>query len=80
MKRAKFMLAAIAVLAIAGGVYASKARTGDIVFVRSNATINSCDLAVQPATFATTGAFKSFTYATLVEGPCTIKTSYYVGE
>lgn len=33
MKRAKFMLAAIAVLAIAGGVYASKAKSSDFVWV-----------------------------------------------
>ncbi|GAA3928800.1 hypothetical protein GCM10022209_23130 [Chitinophaga oryziterrae] len=32
MKRAKFMLAAIAVLAIAGGVYASKANRGSFLY------------------------------------------------
>jgi hypothetical protein len=77
MKKAKFMLAAIAVLAIAGGVYASKAkREGQVIYTRSNPLVNVCDVPVEFRSL--TGVTPlSTTYATLIEnGTCTTHPIY----
>ncbi|GAA3929280.1 hypothetical protein GCM10022209_23740 [Chitinophaga oryziterrae] len=83
MKRAKIMLAAIAVLAIAGGVYASKAkREGDVIFTKTNLTSTLCTISLPLYTLTKDeGAFYTTTYAaTTTTAPCTILTSVYHGE
>jgi hypothetical protein len=50
MKKAKFMLAAIAVLAIAGGVYASKANRGLSAFCTTTATGTPVEILDRTAT------------------------------
>jgi hypothetical protein len=82
MKRAKIMLAAIAVIAIAGGVYAAKAkRISDIVYTKINPADSRCYSTVSTRTFEPGNEFVLATSATLVYGAvCPIVHSIYVGE
>jgi len=77
MKRAKFMLAAIAVLAVAGGVFASKGRITDVVFTKTNPATNICDVPLTSYTTQPGGAFYRTTYVTLEQGAvCTTHPIY----
>ncbi|SEW26076.1 hypothetical protein SAMN05428988_3716 [Chitinophaga sp. YR573] len=79
MKRAKLMLAAIAVIAVAGGVYASKVRTGTHVFTREAGT-TTCGVLVDKLSTTTVVLNQpttAFTYATDIAGDCPIKINLY---
>jgi hypothetical protein len=83
MKRAKLMLAAIAVVAIAGGVYASKAkRITDHIYVRGASgtlctrTLTTYTLAAEPGQLPA-----GTTFATIVpNAQCPVTVPYYTGE
>lgn len=71
------MLAGIAVLAVAGGVFAAKHRATDVVFTRSTTTTNVCDVALTSYTTAPGNTFYRTTYVTTVEGEtCTTHPIY----
>lgn len=79
MKRAKMILAAIAVFAVVGGVYASKAnRAGDVVFTPNPSNPAICNVPLQLATFVNRnlGTISTNTSATFPAGPCALKTIY----
>jgi hypothetical protein len=74
-------LVAIIALSVFGASYGAKRRLGDVVWIRSNNLINSCDSFIHPVTFATTGNFITIKYATLeAYALCPIRHSIYVGE
>jgi hypothetical protein len=79
MKRAKFLLAAIAVFAIAGGVYASKAKVGKTVFVRADPAVNLCNVQAPQRTLADNGVGAiTTTFATdVANDPCPLVVPIY---
>jgi hypothetical protein len=81
MKKAKFLLAAIAVFAIAGGVYASKAKIGKSVWVRANADINVCNVQVPQRTLVDNGVGAiTTTFATdIANDPCPAALPVFTG-
>jgi hypothetical protein len=83
MKKAKFMFAAIAVLAIAGGVYASKAhRLERSIFIRQG-TETTCGLELpgyNTVPFAVGDPIVGNTTLTLAAGPCTQVKNYYTAQ
>jgi hypothetical protein len=78
MKKAKLVLAAVAVFAVVGGVYASKARIGQKLWF-TNGTPGLCNLQVDQRTLAPNGNFITNTYASIASGPCTT-TRVYLGQ
>ncbi|WP_158275214.1 hypothetical protein [Pedobacter sp. HMWF019] len=81
MKKAKLFLAAIAVMAVVGGVYAAKAkRSTDTIFVKTTTTTNVCTVPLTFRTLSPTGPFVTTTYATLVQGATCTLTPIYSGE
>ena len=80
MKKAKMILAAIAVMAVAGGVYASKAkRATDHIYVRAAGT-TTCTVTITTRTLAPNGAALGRTFATDVLGDaCPVTVAYYTG-
>jgi hypothetical protein len=82
MKKAKILLAAIAVFAIVGGAYAFKAhRAGSFIYLRALGT-TSCTLSVQsfsisPQFLGQPPVTLTSTYVTNLPGACTLSTLYY---
>jgi hypothetical protein len=80
MKKAKLMLAAIAVIAVAGGVYASKAsRLTSIIYTRAtNTTVCSVTLAGFSTTTVVPGQLPvGTTFLTFTPGICPNTFEYY---
>lgn len=79
MKKARLMLGVIAVLAIAGGVFAgTKAKSPlKVVYVQTQPGAAICESTLSTRTFANEGAFVTQTQATLIKGqPCALRSIY----
>ena len=76
MKRAKLMLAAVAVLAIVGGVYASKAKQTNFIFVRG-AQGTYCTSTLRGATLLENASPLGGTFATTSGTICTTTVPYF---
>lgn len=85
MKKAKFVLGAIAALGIVGSVFAFKAaRTTERLFIKSTPTATQCLSTINGFTLTTTltnvPATTLPTYVTTAPGACPVRTYYYTGE
>jgi len=82
MKKARFILGAVAALGIVGSVFAFKVRSEDTLYIRA-AGQNQCTLPIKGVTLTTTSPTQpsvGFSFVTEVAGACPARLSYYQGN